>query len=194
MATRDEMLFGNSLRINADRINETYKSLITVSLEAFKYLSTISGGGAVALLAYAGSALRTNSPLPDIKTPVIWFLCALGISGLLLFLCYLAQLQLLNHLQEDKAVQNTKKTATYAKTLMICAVFWLVSFFCCARGLYTAAINLSDAGKFSLSPIVKPIEPPVAEKKAEELPVVMKEVKSNTKALRTVHKSKTGAK
>ena len=40
---------------------ETYKSLITLSIERFKFSAFANGGAAVALLAYLGNIAQNNS-------------------------------------------------------------------------------------------------------------------------------------
>jgi len=83
---------------NQDRLNETYKSLITISLEGFKYLALINGGAVVALLAYLGNLTKDGKAVPDLRWPMLCFLIGLSACGIAMLFAYLTQLKLLNEL------------------------------------------------------------------------------------------------
>ena len=75
---------------------ETYKSLITLSTEGFKFSALANGGAAVALLAYLGNLAGKNTSAPDMRASMGAFLTGLIALGLAFVLAYLTQLQLLN--------------------------------------------------------------------------------------------------
>ena len=88
---------------------ETYKSLVTVSIEAFKFSALANGGAAVALLAYVGNVAGKNIPMPDMRWPMFAFLCGVVACGLAMVFAYLTQLKLLNEIgrSENPVVQHS---------------------------------------------------------------------------------------
>jgi hypothetical protein len=77
---------------------ETYKSLITLSIEGFKFSALANGGSAVALLAYLGNVVGKGAPTPDMRCPMLAFLTGLAACGLSMLFAYLTQLKLLNEI------------------------------------------------------------------------------------------------
>lgn len=77
---------------------ETYKSLITISLEGFKFSALANGGAAIALLAYLGNVAGKGVPTPDMREPMFAFLFGLTACGLSMLFAYLTQLKLLNEI------------------------------------------------------------------------------------------------
>ena len=75
---------------------ETYKSLITLSIEGFKFSALANGGSAVALLAYLGNVAGKSVQVPDMRFPMLTFLIGLTACGLSMLFAYLTQLKLLN--------------------------------------------------------------------------------------------------
>ena len=77
---------------------ETYKSLITLSIEGFKFSALANGGAAVALLAYLGNVAGRGVATPDMRCPMAAFLAGLVACGFALLFAYLTQLKLLNEI------------------------------------------------------------------------------------------------
>jgi hypothetical protein len=77
---------------------ETYKSLVTLSIEGFKFSALANGGAAVALLAYLGNVAGKSVPTPDMRYPMFAFLSGLAACGLSMLFGYLTQLKLLNEI------------------------------------------------------------------------------------------------
>lgn len=77
---------------------ETYKSLIAISLEGFKFSALANGGAAVALLAYLGNVAGKGTLSPDMREPMFAFLSGLTACGLSMLFAYLTQLKLLNEI------------------------------------------------------------------------------------------------
>lgn len=75
---------------------ETYKSLITISIEGFKFCALANGGAAVALLAYLGNVAGKGSAVPDMRCPMAAFLLGLLLCGVSMLFSYLTQFKLLN--------------------------------------------------------------------------------------------------
>jgi hypothetical protein len=78
-------------------LTETYKGLITLSIEALKMLALVNGGAAVAVLTYLGN-LASHSPapthLPDIKPALLWYCMGLVGTVVAFIAAYLTQLRL----------------------------------------------------------------------------------------------------
>lgn len=75
---------------------ETYKSLITLSIEGFKFAALANGGAAVALLAYLTNVAGKGASAPDMRCAMAAFLAGLASCGLAMLCAYLTQLKLLN--------------------------------------------------------------------------------------------------
>jgi len=83
---------------NQERLTETYKSLINLSIEGFRYLALINGGAVVALLTYLGNVTKNGGNIPDVSCPMLFFLLGLLSCGFAMFFAYFTQLRLLNEL------------------------------------------------------------------------------------------------
>jgi len=79
-----------------ERLTESYRSLVTLSVEGFRYLALINGGAIVALLAYLGNVEGNN--VPDLSEPLLWFIGGLVACGIAMAFAYLTQLRLFNDL------------------------------------------------------------------------------------------------
>ena len=77
---------------------ETYKSLISLSVEGFKFSALVNGGAAVALLAYLGNVAGKDVDPPAVGDAMIAFLLGLGACGLSMLFAYLTQLKLLGEI------------------------------------------------------------------------------------------------
>jgi hypothetical protein len=77
---------------------ETYKSLIAISIESFKFSALANGGSAVALLAYLGNVAGKSVSVPDMRCPMLAFLTGLVACGLSMLVAYLTQLKLLTEI------------------------------------------------------------------------------------------------
>jgi uncharacterized membrane protein YidH (DUF202 family) len=82
---------------------ETYKSLITLSIEGFKFTSLANGGAAVALLAYLGNISSKGASVPDMRWAMAAFLAGIVACGFAMVFAYLTQLQLLNESRRGAA-------------------------------------------------------------------------------------------
>jgi hypothetical protein len=84
---------------------ETYKSLITISVEAPKLVALLNGGAAVALLAYLGNfASRSGAKRPPNMTwALICFAIGLILTVLAFISSYFTQLRLFN---EDRVADG----------------------------------------------------------------------------------------
>jgi hypothetical protein len=81
---------------------ETYKSLISLSTEGFKFCALANGGAAVAILAYLGNVAGKNGVVPDMRCAMASFLAGLFFCGVAMLFAYLTQLTRLNRLSQNK--------------------------------------------------------------------------------------------
>jgi hypothetical protein len=84
---------------------ETYKSLITISVEALKMVALINGGAAVALLAYLSNFTSRSSGIrpPNMTCALGCFAFGLLLTVLAFISSYLTQLRLYN---EDRVADG----------------------------------------------------------------------------------------
>ena len=124
-------------------LSETYKGLITLSVEALKMLALVNGGAAVAVLTYLGS-LVSRAPVahqPEIKPALLWY-CGGLLATLMAFLfAYVTQLRLYN---EEKARHELRPIRTIHTVGIIFA--WLLALFSAVAfgvGCWSAATALA---------------------------------------------------
>lgn len=91
-----------------ERVTETYKSLITLSIEGFRYLALVNGGAVVALLAYLGKDGDTVNPV-KFEHAFYGFAFGLIACALSMFFAYKTQLKLFNALVEHGRFLDTHK-------------------------------------------------------------------------------------
>jgi hypothetical protein len=103
---------------------ETYKSLITLSTEGFKFCALANGGAAVALLAYLGNVAGKDHsvPLPDMRCPMGAFLGGLAFCGIAMLFAYLSQLERLNRVVRGEDTRGDWR-------LTVAMVFVILSLF-----------------------------------------------------------------
>ena len=102
---------------------ETYKSLITIATEAFKFSALINGGAAVAILAYLGNAAGKGSAFPDMRAAMGWFLGGLFLCGGAFLFAYITQLVLFNELHGPPPPEKHAKFLYIAIALLILSLF-----------------------------------------------------------------------
>lgn len=101
---------------------ETYKSLISISIESFKFLALANGGAAVALLAYLGNVAGKSVPNVDMSYPMFAFVLGLVFCGLSMIFGYATQIKLLNQNNSSKNFSDK-----HENFLQIAAVLYLLS-------------------------------------------------------------------
>lgn len=98
-----------------ERLTESYRSLVTLSVEGFSYLALINGGAIVALLAYLGNVEGNN--VPDLSAPLLWLIVGLVACGIAMAFAYLTQLHLFNDLLLNGKFSTRHKPALWAAIL-----------------------------------------------------------------------------
>jgi hypothetical protein len=80
--------------------HETYRSLIQISVEGFRFLALLNGGAAVALVAYLGNlAAKGAAPGPDVRWPLGAYLVGLVLCAFCFLTSYRTQFAVYNELQ-----------------------------------------------------------------------------------------------
>ena len=102
---------------------ETYKSLITISTEAFKFSALINGGAVIAILAYLGNVTGKSSA-PDMRGAILPFLVGLVLCGVGWCASYLTQYTLFN---EERPNGPRLPAQSHKKFLWAAAILYLCS-------------------------------------------------------------------
>jgi hypothetical protein len=114
---------------------ETYKSLITLSVEGFKFSALANGGAAVALLAYLGN-VAGKAGMPDMRCAMAAFLGGLASCGASMLCAYLTQLKLLN---ESSATERPK--FSHGWLLWAAILLFLLSLVLFGAGSWQAVVR-----------------------------------------------------
>jgi len=120
-------------------LQETYKSLITISVECLKMLVVVNGGAAVAVLTYLGNLVGRSSPQHPIHiTPAILCYCGGLLAAVLaLMFSYLVQLRLYN---EESAVQwNVPVRRRHGRLLWMSIALAIIAAAAFGMGCWSAA-------------------------------------------------------
>lgn len=124
--------------LNDQRWIETYKSLINLSIEGFKFCALANGGAVVALLAYLGNVAGKGATPPDMRLAMASFLVGVTACGLAMLFAYITQLTLFN---EHNGRQRQKLTHGW---LLWCAIgLTLLSILAFGVGSWLAVIRFS---------------------------------------------------
>ncbi|MBB6320569.1 hypothetical protein [Paraburkholderia tropica] len=84
-----------------DQKTETYKSMISISVEGFKILALLNGGAAAGILA-AFDKVRASIDAASLKAAVFSFVIGLALVVCAFLLSYMTQLFLLDELLERR--------------------------------------------------------------------------------------------
>jgi hypothetical protein len=115
---------------------ETYKSLITLSIEVFKFTALANGGAAVALLAYLGNVVGKGGAAPDMRCPMAAFLAGLTFCGVAMLFAYLTQLKLLG-----ESGKPQRPTLSHAWVLWIAIILYALSLVAFGLGAWQAVLR-----------------------------------------------------
>ena len=109
---------------NADQMTETYKSLIAIAVEGFKFLALANGGAAVAILAYLGNIAVKGVTGTDMRCAMICFVAGLVLCGLSMISAYCLQLNRFN----KYAAKNTPSRNGWLYVTLIFSIASLAAF------------------------------------------------------------------
>lgn len=125
-------LSATELATLTERVTETYKSLITLSVEGFRYIALINGGAIVALLAYLGKDGNANNAL-KFEHAFYGFACGLVALALSMFFAYKTQFELFNALVKHRRFLQTHKCV-----MKLGLFFYMLSVLGFVYGAYSA--------------------------------------------------------
>lgn len=110
---------------------ETYKSMVSISVEAFKYLALLNGGAAVGVLT-AFDRLTKWIPACSLQVAMACFIAGLLLDGVAMFCSYLTQLTLYG---EDMGWNKKRRHL----------VFLIVAFISCTLSLLAFSVGAISA-------------------------------------------------
>ena len=122
----------------SEHFTETYRSLITISVEVFKFCALANGGAAVAILAYLGNIAGSGGTTPDMRCAMAAFLAGLISCGAAMLLAYLTQLRLLN-----ESANRPNRFFPHTLALYLSMLFVASSLGCFALGSWQAVNSFS---------------------------------------------------
>ena len=125
-----------------ETLAETYKSLVTLAVEAFRYLVLINGGAIVALLAYLGNVAKNGDSAPNLGTPLLLFTVGLVACGVAMAFAYRTQLHIFNDL-----FLSGKFSTRHKLTLWVAVSSYVISLFSfsCAAWLAIQAFQCTQS-------------------------------------------------
>ena len=129
----------------SSRADETYRSLISIAQEGFKYLTLCNGGAIVALLAYLGNVAGKSIQPVDLKCPLILLVCGLICCGLSMMFAYWTQYQLHNEIrdQENCNTSNRIVAKPHKSSLLWGAIFFASSMLFFSIGALIAGFRFT---------------------------------------------------
>lgn len=134
-------------------IEETYKALITISIEALKLLALVNGGAAVAVLTYLGNLAVHSGHLPNLKPALLWYCGGLLATTLAFVIGYMTQLRLFN--EERRRYDGTAFYRLHWIGVWLGILLALFASIAFGFGCYRAASALTS----STGTIIPPIAP-----------------------------------
>jgi len=124
-------------------ITETFKGLITLSVELVKMLALVNGGAAVALLAYLGNFAAHNSGErpPQLTHALLWFCGGLAATALAVLCAYLTQLRL--YVEERRQHQGYAVRVWHHWVLVVGSALTVFAVIAFLIGCFSAAAALA---------------------------------------------------
>lgn len=133
----------NPLGLGEWHLEETYKGLLTISIEALKMLALVNGGAAIAVLTYLGN-LVTRSTIPPhpsaIGPALLWYGGGLMATIVAFVVAYVTQLRLFR--EEADRRQGLKVRRFHAAGVAFGVVLALTAAAAFGVGCYQAAAAL----------------------------------------------------
>jgi len=114
------------MTLHEDHILETYKSMISISVEGLKTLLLINGGAVVAMLAYLGQSARGTDVAQHLKWPLAFFVLGILAATFSFFGSYITQFTLYNESLRGEVgtVRHMSVVYTTAVVASLSAVFF----------------------------------------------------------------------
>ena len=121
-------------------LTETYKSLITLAVEALKMLAIVNGGAAIAVLTYLGNLAGRPAPgvkLPDMTSAILWYCGGLTAAITAFVIAYVTQLCLYNEGRKRRSGYAIRQW--HAVGVWICVALAFASVGAFSKGCWVAA-------------------------------------------------------
>jgi hypothetical protein len=130
-------------------LEETYKGLIVLSIEAIKMLALVNGGAAVAILAYLGNIAghAPTVPQPDMIGPLAWFCAGLLAAAITFIVAYQTQLLLFQEESEKADGKSVRRHVRHEQGIMLGYLLLLFAAVAFGIGCITAASAMKKAGR-----------------------------------------------
>jgi 1,4-dihydroxy-2-naphthoate octaprenyltransferase len=110
---------------NDDHTQETYKSMISISVEGIKTLVILNGGAIVALLGFLGQVANRGQQAPKAFCPLGIFVAGLIFGCTCFFTSYFTQFTLFNEAPGNK---KPRSHMSWFSATLIFAILSLASF------------------------------------------------------------------
>ena len=123
-----------------EHTSETYRSLISISIEGLKTLLLINGGAVVALLAYLGQSPQGPRLAPHVWLPLGSFVVGVGFSTLAFAGSYATQFALYN----ESVFASIYKGPRHMTFLWVTAGLVAAGFLCFAIGAFSSVCVLAS--------------------------------------------------
>lgn len=124
---------------------ETYRSLISISMQGLKTLLLINGGAVVAVLTYLGHSVLGPKLTPHVWWPLGWFVAGVVFSAFAFLSSYATQFALFN----ESIPSSTYKGPRHMTFLWITVGLIILSLVCFASG---AILSVSVLSKYAGPP------------------------------------------
>jgi len=108
-----------------DHTFETYKSMISISIEGIKSLVLLNGGAIIAMIGYLGQITNRAQQASKASCPLACFVFGLSLACLCFFGSYFTQFALFNESNNRKPSQSHMK---FFIITSICAIASLIAF------------------------------------------------------------------
>jgi hypothetical protein len=122
-------------------ISETYKGLVTLSVEALKMLMLINGAAAISLLTYIGNLQQGKVP-HGVNMPLLWYCGGVLAASIAMIVAYITQLCLFN--EEKKKAEGGSIKQWHMIGIFCGFLFAVASAVAFGRGCLLAASMLSS--------------------------------------------------
>ena len=104
---------------------ETYKSMIQISMLIMRFILIANGGAAIALLTFIGNSTTNSSSLAGFRLSMFFFLFGVFMGGVMTLFSYVTQLTLF---RENMGRNNKDSHGLPLKIAGLCALGGVFSF------------------------------------------------------------------
>jgi len=134
----------HQLQFQREHAIETYKSLITISVEVFKACFLINGGAIVAVLAFLGSVAadaKFRGLLSAAALPLGCFSAGLVFAAVAFIFSYFTQLSLYQEIRHGKDPGNHQCHLRFATVCCVLSLVFFIAGACSSLGALQATLE-----------------------------------------------------